>query len=60
MKWDGRLPIGFNIPNILQNLWVNRQANSWADSSKTSSPGKPGDTRPTHSPSGLQCFQLEV
>lgn len=20
MKWDGRLPIGFNIPNILQNL----------------------------------------
>ena len=24
MKWDGRLPIGFNIPNILQNLWVNR------------------------------------
>ena len=67
MKRDGRLPIGFNIPNIFQNLWVNRwpagctcQANSWADSSKTNSPGKPGDTRPTHSPSGLQCFQLEV
>ena len=43
------------------NGWPQCQANSWADSSKTNSPGKPGDTRPTlhRKPSG-QCFQLEV